>query len=98
MQRAMAERNAEVAPDKRIEFRVGTHVGDVVEESDGDLMGDGVNIPARLQAVATPGGICISDDGVVTLPWGEREAWRLRNFQTAATAVRHVSIAAARST
>ena len=62
MQRAMAERNAEVAPDKRIEFRVGIHVGDVVEESDGDLMGDGVNIAARLQAVAKPGGICISDD------------------------------------
>jgi TolB-like protein/class 3 adenylate cyclase len=62
IQRAMAERNAEVAPDKRIEFRVGIHVGDVVEESDGDLMGDGVNIAARLQGVAKPGGICISDD------------------------------------
>ena len=76
----MAERNAEVAPDKRIEFRVGTHVGDVVEESDGDLMGDGVNIPARLQAVATPGGICISDDGIVTLPRGEREASAAQEF------------------
>jgi adenylate cyclase len=62
IQRAMAERNAEVTPDKRIEFRVGIHVGDVVEESDGDLMGDGVNIAARLQSVAKPGGICISDD------------------------------------
>ncbi|HXZ17485.1 MAG TPA: adenylate/guanylate cyclase domain-containing protein, partial [Roseiarcus sp.] len=62
IQRAMAERNAEVAPDKRIEFRIGVHVGDVVEESDGDLMGDGVNIAARLQGVAKPGGICISDD------------------------------------
>ena len=62
VQRAMAERNAEVAPDKRIEFRIGIHVGDVVEESDGDLMGDGVNIAARLQGVATPGGICLSDD------------------------------------
>jgi TolB-like protein/Tfp pilus assembly protein PilF len=58
----MVERNAEVAPDKRIEFRVGIHLGDVVEESDGDLMGDGVNIAARLQGVANPGGICISDD------------------------------------
>jgi adenylate cyclase len=48
----MVERNAEVAPDKRIEFRVGIHLGDVVEESDGDLMGDGVNIAARLQGVA----------------------------------------------
>jgi adenylate cyclase len=62
VQRAMAERNAEVAPDKRIEFRIGIHLGDVVEESDGDLMGDGVNIAARLQGVAKPGGICISED------------------------------------
>src|SRR5580700_794321 len=62
VQRAMVERNAGVAPDKRIEFRLGIHLGDVVEESDGDLMGDGVNIAARLQGVAKPGGICISDD------------------------------------
>jgi class 3 adenylate cyclase len=62
VQRAMVERNAEVAPDKRIEFRIGIHLGDIVEESDGDLMGDGVNIAARLQGVAKPGGICISDD------------------------------------
>ena len=58
----MVERNAGVAPDKRIEFRIGIHLGDVVEESDGDLMGDGVNIAARLQGVAKPGGICLSDD------------------------------------
>jgi TolB-like protein/Tfp pilus assembly protein PilF len=45
-----------------IEFRIGIHIGDMVEESDGDLMGDGVNIAARLQSVAKPGGICISDD------------------------------------
>ena len=62
VQRAMVERNAGVAPDKRIEFRVGIHLGDVVEESDGDLMGDGVNIAARLQGAAKPGWICISDD------------------------------------
>ena len=49
VQRAMVERNAGVAPDKRIEFRIGIHLGDVVEESDGDLMGDGVNIAARLE-------------------------------------------------
>ena len=49
VQRAMVERNAGVAPDKRIEFRIGIHLGDVVEESDGDLMGDGVNIAARLR-------------------------------------------------
>jgi class 3 adenylate cyclase len=51
----MVERNAEVAPDKRIEFRIGIHVGDVVEESDGDLMGDGVNVAARVQGVAASG-------------------------------------------
>jgi class 3 adenylate cyclase len=49
VQRAMVERNAEVAPDKRIEFRIGIHLGDVVEESDGDLMGDGVNIAKKRQ-------------------------------------------------
>src|ERR1700759_5612762 len=62
VQRAMVERNAEVAPDKRIEFRIGIHLGDLVEEEDGDLMGDGVNIASRLQGVAKPGGICISDN------------------------------------
>ena len=61
VQKAMVERNAEVAPDKRIEFRIGIHLGDVVEESDGDLMGDGVNIAARLQGVAKPGAICLSE-------------------------------------
>jgi adenylate cyclase len=61
LQRAMVERNAEVAPDKRIEFRIGIHLGDVVEESDGDLMGDGVNIAARLQGVAKPGAISLSE-------------------------------------
>src|ERR1700735_5691750 len=62
VQHAMVERNAGVALDKRIEFRIGIHLGDVVEESDGDLMGDGVNIAARLQGVAKPGGICLSED------------------------------------
>ena len=62
VQRAMVERNAEVAPDKRIEFRIGIHLGDVVEESDGDLMGDGVNIAARLEGIAEPGSICLSED------------------------------------
>ena len=61
VQRAMVERNAEVAPDKRIEFRVGIHLGDVVEENDGDLMGDGVNIAARLEGVCEPGGVCLSE-------------------------------------
>ena len=62
VQNAMVERNAGVPEDRRIVFRIGIHLGDVVEESDGDLMGDGVNIAAPLQVVAKPGGICISDD------------------------------------
>jgi class 3 adenylate cyclase/TolB-like protein len=62
VQRAMVERNAEVAPDKRIEFRIGIHLGDVVEESDGDLMGDGVNIASRLEGLSEPGGVCLSED------------------------------------
>src|ERR1700722_4323680 len=60
VQSAMVERNAGLAPEKRIEFRVGIHLGDVVEEADGDLMGDGVNIAARLEGVAGANGICIS--------------------------------------
>jgi adenylate cyclase len=62
IQHAMVERNAGVPEDRRIEFRIGVHVGDVVEESDGDLMGDGVNIAARLEGIARPGAICLSED------------------------------------
>ena len=62
VQSGLIERNAGVPEDRRIEFRVGIHVGDVVEESDGDLMGDGVNIAARLEGVAKPGAICLSED------------------------------------
>jgi len=62
VQHGLVERNAGVAVDRRIEFRVGIHVGDVVEESDGDLMGDGVNIAARLEGIAKPGAICLSED------------------------------------
>jgi TolB-like protein/Flp pilus assembly protein TadD len=62
VQNGMAERNAGVPPERRIEFRVGIHLGDVVEESDGDLMGDGVNIAARLEGIAKPGTICLSED------------------------------------
>ena len=62
VQSSMVERNAGLSPERRIEFRVGIHLGDVVEESDGDLMGDGVNIAARLEGIAQPGGICLSED------------------------------------
>jgi len=59
VQREMAARNAEVPQDKRIEFRIGIHQGDVVIEED-DIFGDGVNVAARLENLADPGGICVS--------------------------------------
>jgi adenylate cyclase len=62
VQNGMVERNAGVAEDRRIQFRVGIHLGDVVEEADGDLMGDGVNIAARLEGICVPGAICLSED------------------------------------
>jgi adenylate cyclase len=62
IQNGMVERNIGLPPERRIEFRCGVHLGDVVEEGDGDLMGDGVNIAARLEGVATPGTICLSED------------------------------------
>jgi adenylate cyclase len=62
VQNGMVERNAGLPPERRIEFRVGIHLGDVVEEADGDLMGDGVNIAARLEGLAAPGAICLSED------------------------------------
>jgi adenylate cyclase len=61
LQRAMAEPNAAVPEDKRITFRVGVNLGDIIVE-EGDIHGDGVNIAARLESVAEPGGICISED------------------------------------
>jgi adenylate cyclase len=59
VQTALAEANASLSPDKRITFRVGIHIGDVMVRA-GDLFGDAVNIAARLQSIATPGGVCIS--------------------------------------
>ncbi|WP_065756240.1 adenylate/guanylate cyclase domain-containing protein [Bradyrhizobium paxllaeri] len=61
IQRSMAEQNTDVPQDKRIEFRIGIHVGDIVIADD-DIFGDGVNIAVRLEGIAEPGGICISDD------------------------------------
>jgi len=63
IQLGMTERNAGLPQEKRIEYRVGVHIGDVVEEADdGDLMGDIVNIAARLVGIATPSAICLSED------------------------------------
>jgi TolB-like protein/class 3 adenylate cyclase/Flp pilus assembly protein TadD len=59
IQRAMLDRNAETPDDKRITFRIGVNLGDVIADS-GDIYGDGVNIAARLEALAEPGGLCIS--------------------------------------
>jgi adenylate cyclase len=62
VQNGMIERNAGLPLDRRIEFRIGIHVGDVVEEKDGDLMGESVNIAARLESICKPGAICLSED------------------------------------
>src|SRR5262245_4443736 len=59
IQRGMIERNTEVPSDRRIEFRIGINVGDIISD-DNDIYGDGVNVAARLEALAEPGGICVS--------------------------------------
>src|SRR5229473_6091472 len=61
IQRGMAEQNTDVPQDKRIEFRIGIHVGDIIIDEN-DIFGDGVNIAARLESIAEAGGVCISDD------------------------------------
>jgi adenylate cyclase len=61
IQITMAERNASIPEGRRVEFRIGVNVGDVIID-EGDIYGDGVNIAARLESIAQPGGICISDD------------------------------------
>jgi adenylate cyclase len=61
VQRSMAEQNTAVPQDTRIEFRIGIHVGDIIID-DNDIFGDGVNIAARLEAIAEPGGVCMSND------------------------------------
>jgi adenylate cyclase len=61
VQREMAQQNTGVSPELRIEFRIGIHVGDIIID-DNDIFGDGVNIAVRLEGIAEPGGVCISDD------------------------------------
>jgi TolB-like protein/class 3 adenylate cyclase/Flp pilus assembly protein TadD len=85
VQTAMAERNAGTAAENRIAFRIGIHQGDIVAE-DGDIFGDGVNIAARLEALAAPGGICVSarvqEDaaGKLDLAFRDLGEQRLRNI------------------
>ena len=61
IQRSMAERNAAIPEERRIEFRIGINVGDIIIDK-GDIYGDGVNIAARIEAMASPGAICLSDN------------------------------------
>src|SRR3979411_3197889 len=76
VQRGMAAQNTDVPKDIRIEFRIGIHLGDIIID-DNDIFGDGVNIAARLEGIAEPGGVCISDDaqrqvrGKVEFTFGE---------------------------
>ncbi len=86
VQNGLIERNAGLPAERRIEFRVGIHLGDVVEEADGDLMGDGVNIAARLEGFCTPGAICLSEDayrqvkGRLDLPVSDLGPTQLKNI------------------
>jgi len=61
IQRGMADRNVSVPQDQRIEYRIGIHIGDVIID-DNDIFGDGVNVAARLEGIAEPGGVCMSND------------------------------------
>ena len=103
LQNGMVERNAGVPPERRIEYRVGVHLGDVVEESDGDLMGDGVNIAARLEGVAKPGAICLSEQaywqvkGRLDLKVTDLGATNLRTSPSRSASTRSKSAAAAAS-
>jgi adenylate cyclase len=86
IQRGMSERNEPMEPDRRIVLRLGIHVGDVIIE-EGDLFGDGVNIAARLEGIAEPGGICISDDvfrqvrGKVGVDFADAGDQQLKNIE-----------------
>jgi TolB-like protein len=86
IQQGMAARNAEIADDRRIDFRIGVHQGDIIRDS-GDIFGDGVNVAARLQGIPDPGGICISarvqEDvrGALDLPFDDIGEQQLKNIQ-----------------
>ncbi len=85
VQRLMTERNAAIAEDRRMRFRIGVHLGDVLIEGD-DILGDGVNIAARLEGIAEAGGICLSEDayrqvrGRIAVEFVDRGQQRLKNI------------------
>jgi adenylate cyclase len=85
VQRGMAERNRAVPQNQRIEFRIGIHVGDIIID-DNDIFGDGVNVAARLESIADPGGVCMSDDayrqirGKVDIAFGDMGPQDLKNI------------------
>ncbi len=85
LQRGMAKRNADMPPDRRMEFRIGINVGDIIIDR-GDIWGDGVNVAARLEALSEPGGICISGrvqedlEGKVPLTFKDAGEHRLKNI------------------
>ena len=85
IQRAMAERNAAIPQDRRIEIRIGINVGDIIID-EGDIYGDGVNIAARVEPLAAPGGICIAEnayrqvDGKLALDINDMGEQHLKNI------------------
>src|SRR6202166_3192474 len=85
IQRALAERNAAIPEERRIEFRIGINVGDIIID-EGDIYGDGVNIAARVEALASPGAICLSDNayqqlkGKLTLDVSDMGEQQLKNI------------------
>src|SRR6478735_8719415 len=87
VQNGMIERNAGLPSDRCIEFRIGIHLGDVVEESDGDLMGDGVNIAARLEGIAKPGAICLSEEAY----WQVKSRLDLKVSDLGATLLKNIA-------
>jgi adenylate cyclase len=88
IQSAMSERNAAVPPDRRIEFRIGINVGDIIIDG-ADIFGDGVNVAARLEGIAKPGGICLSEDvyrqvrGKLSIAMVDAGEQRLKNIANA---------------
>src|SRR5713101_5416802 len=86
IQKQIAERNADIPDDRRIEFRMGINVGDVIVDDQGDIYGDGVNIAARVESLARPGAICLSDEayrqikGKLAIQVGDMGEHQLKNI------------------